>query len=273
MDRTVMLNDVGEHDGATYAEPLGGLRVSWGSILAGALALTAVSLILWALAAAITLTATKATVSSLEGAFIALWICAMVTTLIGAFVGGWFAGYLPGNKNRFLAASHAILGWALAFVLTSAMGWGTIRSIAASATQASMTMASATVQAAGSTVGGVAGGPMMLDRTATNLLESLGYSPTQARSMVTDLKADVQKAIQSKTKPAVPSVQSVFGPVINWSAGLTWSWFGTWFVAGILSAMGGIAAAKQLNPRMAGRPTPAIREEPGGIERGAPVPT
>src|SRR4051794_30566507 len=85
--------------GRTYAEPLSGLRVSWGAILAGAVATLAVALILWALALAIVLTVTNADVGSVRASAIALWIAGIATTLIGAFVGGALAGYLPGNPR------------------------------------------------------------------------------------------------------------------------------------------------------------------------------
>ncbi len=48
MSRSILLRDVDEHTGTSYAEPLAGLRVSWGSILAGTLGLVAISTILWA---------------------------------------------------------------------------------------------------------------------------------------------------------------------------------------------------------------------------------
>jgi hypothetical protein len=60
---------------ATYAQPLSRLQVSWGSILAGALAMLAVSLILWALCLAVTLSATSASVGSVKGAITAGLVC------------------------------------------------------------------------------------------------------------------------------------------------------------------------------------------------------
>lgn len=250
MDRARIINEVDEHDGTTYAEPLAGLRVSWGAILAGALATVSVSLICWALAASITLSATDATASSVKGSVIALWICAMVTTLIGAVVGGWLAGYLPGNKNVFLGAAHGFLGWGLAFLLSSAIGFAAIGGMTTATTQATVTTAAATVQAAGSTVGGVAGGPMRLDKQATNLLESLGYTPAQASSMVSSAQAAIQKELgrQPGGPAAATDVRGALDKVINWIAGLTWSWFGTWFIAAILSVGAGSLAARQLRP-------------------------
>src|SRR5262245_19101116 len=122
--------------GGSYAQPLSGLRVSWGSILAGAVTMMAVSLILWALALAIVLTASHATFGSFKGGVMALWICAMVTTLIGGFVGGALAGYLPGNRSRIIAVLHGFLAWCVAFVIASAVEWGTLAQTTRSATNA-----------------------------------------------------------------------------------------------------------------------------------------
>jgi MFS family permease len=261
MNRSILLRDVDEHTGTNYAEPLAGLRVSWGSILAGTLGLIATSTILWALAAAITLTATNATVSSLTGTLIALWICAMVTTLVGALVGGWIAGYMPGNGNRFLGGIHGFLAWALAFIVVSTAGFGVAGSITRTATNAAVSTASATVQMAGSAVGGAAGGQMKLDTAAVNLLESLGYPPREANSSIATAKADIQRVLRRgvSTGGATGTVRSLANGLVDWTAGLTWSWFGTWFLAGILSVAGGIAASRQVYRRVP--PERAVREE------------
>lgn len=110
----------GEAFGRTYAEPLSGLRISWGSVLAGTVAMLAVSLILWALALALVSLATHPTGASMKGSVVALWICAIATTLIGAIVGGFLAGYLPGNALRGIGAAHAFIAWSVAFLLTFA---------------------------------------------------------------------------------------------------------------------------------------------------------
>lgn len=213
MDRMTLLNDVDEHDGATYAEPLAGLRVSWGSILAGALAFLAISLILLALAAAITLTATNATVPSMKGMLLALWICGMATTLVGAFAGGLLAGYLPGNKSRALGAIHGFLAWAVAFVVMTLSGGGLVRGLS-QATQAT------TDAAAADSMNGMNG---MSDGMPTGAM----------------LKS-----------------------MIDWMAGLTWAWFGTWLVAAVLAVIGGVVAVRQLRPRMRYAGTGAIMGEP-----------
>jgi hypothetical protein len=256
MNQTLRMDEVDEDEllARTYAEPLAGLRVSWGSILAGALGIVAVSLILWALAAAITLTATSASVGSVVRSMIALGICAIVTTLIGSLVGGWLAGYLPGNRSALIGGLHGVLACALAFVLTSAAAFGVAGGIARTTTEVTTSAATATAQAAGATVGGIAGGEMALDRKAQNLLESLGYSPSESASMVREGKESIQRQLRGGGgAPAMPSARGAIGSVIDCAAGLTWSWFGTWLVSGALALVGGIIGAKRLRRRIAPR--------------------
>lgn len=115
--------------GHTYAEPLWGLRVSWGSVLAGAVATIAVALILWSLAFAIVTLGANATEASMRVSAAALWICAMAATLIGALVGGYLAGYLPGNARPAIAA-HGFLAWCVAFLMSFLFGLAILRSTA-----------------------------------------------------------------------------------------------------------------------------------------------
>ena len=249
MDSTATMSDVSNYEGRTYAEPLAGLRVSWGSILAGTLALLATATILWALAVAIILTATNATASSIAGSLVALWITAMVTTLVGGFVGGWIAGYLTGNKSMFLGALHGFLAWALAFLVMTTVYFGTIGSAARVVTEVGATAASATVQAAGSAAGGVVGVESGLDQQAMNVLESLGYSRAESTAIVADAKTQIQRTLHGDTRTTTPSAAAVFGPVIDWGAGLAWSWWGTWLATSLLSVFGGVLAAKALGRR------------------------
>jgi hypothetical protein len=110
--------------------------VSWGSVLAGAVATLAVSLILWALALGIVALATHPAAGSLRGSAIALWVCAMGTTLIGAIVGGWLAGYLTGSPHSGIGAVHGFLAWAVALIITFAFQFAMIRGAAMAATSA-----------------------------------------------------------------------------------------------------------------------------------------
>src|SRR5581483_2164472 len=116
--------------GHTYAEPLWSLRVSWGSVLAGAVATVAVALILWSLAFAIVALGATPTEASMRGSATALWICAMVATIIGAFVGGYLSGYLPGSTRPAIFSAHGFLSWCVAFLVSFLLAVTLVRSAA-----------------------------------------------------------------------------------------------------------------------------------------------
>jgi hypothetical protein len=240
--------DIVEHEGTTYAEPLSGLRVSWGSILAGTLGIVAVSLILFALSSAVTLSCTHASMDSMKGTFIALFVCAIATTLIGSVVGGWFAGYLPGNRRRFVAGSHAFLAWALAFVLATAWGMGTLRGLAQTSTQIATTAAGAAAQTVGATASGIAGSPMTMDQKVVGILESLGYPHSEAVTMVEQGKSEIQSQLRSGPTigPSKAGMANAADDALGAAAGMSWAWFGTWFISGLLAIAGGLAAASRL---------------------------
>jgi hypothetical protein len=235
---------------ATYAQPLSRLQVSWGSILAGAVALGAVSLIVWALALAIIVTSMSASVNALKGAIIAGWVCAIATTLIGAFVGGMVAGYLPGNPRRLVTVTHGFLAWAVAFlvsaVLHGAMIEGVVRGTAATAAAT----ATAAVQTAGSAVGGAAGSPATLDQKATGLLEALGYPPAEAAGMVASARGNVQQILRGEgpasqqvkqgAAQAGERVRGALDTLLGYFALYAWLWWGTWVVACGLSMLGAL---------------------------------
>jgi hypothetical protein len=233
---------------ATYAQPLSRLQVSWGSVLAGALAFTAVSFIVWALCLAIILSATTATVSAAKAAVIAGWVTAIITTLLGAFVGGMVAGYLPGNPRRAVALLHGFLAWCVAFVV-SVMIHGTVISGATRAvTQAVTATTSAAVQGAGAAVGGAAGAPAALDQRAASLLQSLGYTPAEANSMVSSARDSLQQIlrgqgpqaaqVQQGAQQAATQARGALDTLIHWAAAYTWLWWATWMVSGGLAAAG-----------------------------------
>jgi hypothetical protein len=203
-----VVRDTRESFGHTYAEPLSGLRVSWGSVLAGAVTTLAVSLILWALAVAIISLATHPDVGSLRGSAVALWVCAMGTTLIGAFVGGWFAGYLPGNPRSTIGAAHGFLAWAVALIITFAFQFTMVRGAAVAATNA--IAQSGMLQEA---PGGPGGAP--------------GANPGEP---------------SAAPPPSQQQMTNVGHEAINTMVGLSWSWFGTWAVALILAVGAGAAA-------------------------------
>ena len=74
-----------------------------------------------------------------------------------------------------------------------------------------------------------------------------------------------QTAIQRSLRGGAPAAttataRGVANTAINWSAGLMWSWFGTWLVAAILAVLGGVISVGQLRPRVRARPieTPSV---------------
>jgi hypothetical protein len=230
-----------ESIGHTYAEPLSGLRVSWGAILAGTVALFAVSLILWALALAIVALVAHPAAGSLKGSAIALWICGMVTTLVGAFVGGYVAGYVPGNAGRGIARAHGFLAWGLALVVSFAFQLVVLRG--AVVTAASALADAAAVESTGAGTGfGEGMSPMPGEPGAQPSMRGPMIAPAPSR-------ADIVYA----------------GKVaLDYIRGAGWSWFGTWFLAGLSALAGASLAARRLaGPRepLEARETPP-REAP-----------
>ena len=233
---------------ATYAQPLSRLQVSWGSILAGVAAFVGVSLILWSLCLAIIVSATSATFAALKGALIAGFVTAIVTTLIGAFVGGAVAGYLPGNPRRLVAVAHGFLAWAVAFTLSALLHLAILGGVTRTAAQAVTATTSAAVQSAGAAVGGAAGSPVGLDQKAIGVLETLGYPPAEAASMVASARSDVQQVlrgqgpkaqqVQTGAQQVVSQARGALDTMIRWMAGYLWLWWATWVVSGLLAMAG-----------------------------------
>lgn len=230
---------------ATYAQPLSRLQVSWGAILAGALTFLAVSFIVFGLAFSIILTATSASAGSMKGALIAAFVCSLVTTLIGAFAGGAVAGYLPGNPRRIITIAHGFLAWALAFLVSTAIQIAIVGGITRTATSAVASTAGAAVQASGAAVGAAAGGQTPIDQRAVSVLQSLGYSATEARQMVESARTDAQRVIRGNAPEAraqaaetQEQVRGALDKVISSLAVYTWLWWGTWMLAGVLAMAG-----------------------------------
>lgn len=241
---------------ATYAQPLSRLQVSWGSILAGAVSLLAVSLIVWALCLAIIFSATHATVASAKGALVAAFVTSIVTTLIGAFVGGAVAGYLPGNPRRLISVAHGFLAWAVAFVLSALLQFSILSGATRTVTAALATTTGAAVQSAGAAVGGAAsGGATGLQQKAVGLLEELGYSPAEAGSMVSSARSDLQQIlrgegpkaqqVQTGAQQAAAQARGALDTVLDWVAAYFWAWWGTWIVSAFLAMAGATVVVKR----------------------------
>lgn len=254
---------------ATYAQPLSRLQVSWGSVLAGALAFLAVSFLVWAFALAIILSATTATVTAVKAAVIAGWVTAVITTLLGAFVGGMVAGYLPGNPRRAIVVLHGFLAWCVAFLISVAIHGSIISGAARTVTQAAAATTSAAVQSAGAAVGGAAGAPGALDQRAMSLLQDLGYTPAEAAAMVTSARGNLQQIlrgegpqaaqVQQGAERAAVQARGALETLFRWTATYTWLWFGTWLIAGGL-ALAGASSVLARTRRV------AQRERDSGLE-------
>jgi hypothetical protein len=256
--------------GPTYAEPLSGLCISWGAVLAGTVAMLATALLLWALALAIVALATHPSAASFKASFIALWICAIGTTLVGALVGGWVAGALPGNPRKRIGMAHGFVSWGLALILSFVFGVFVLGGTLRTATTAGVTTASAAVEATGAAAGGAVGANSPLSRRARQTLVSLGYTREQARRIVTEAKGKGAAITQGTTGTGVGAgiesgLSAVGRTVIDFVIALGWTWFGTWFVSLWLALAGGAAGATRLT-RVAG---PGERREV--IERERPM--
>jgi hypothetical protein len=196
----------------TYAEPLSGLRVSWGSVLAGSVTLLAVSAMVLALALGIVSILSHPTLPSLKGSAIALWVCGMAATILGAFAGGWLAGYLPGSTRPGLGVVHGFLSWALALVVSLGFQLFILRATLVAATNTAIEAGVALEAARGAPDDGAP--------------DSAGPAP--------------------RTEASRGDSYATGRTALNYVAGFGWSWFGTWFVAGVLAMAGASAGVRRL---------------------------
>jgi hypothetical protein len=213
--------------------------------------------------------ATSASFGAAKGALIAAFVTWIITTLAGAFVGGMIAGYLPGNPRRVISVAHGFLAWSLAFVFSGILNMAMLGGATRMVTQALTTTTSAVVQSAGAAVGGAAGAQAGLDQKAISVLESLGYSPAEARSMVGSARDSVQQVLrgqgpeaaqlQAGAQKAATQARGALDTMIAWTAGYVWLWWATWVIAGLL-AMAGAASVLTRTRRV------AERERVGGSE-------
>ncbi len=271
--------------GRVYAEPLAGLRVSWGAILAGAATTAAVAVLLWAIAFAIVMTVTHVSFGSLHGATMALWICAIAATLVGAFFGGAIAGYMPGNANRRIALGHGFLGWCLAFLVTTAVGSTMMAGIGTAVTETAATTAAGVIQGTGAAVGGAVGatspqagqmgptGPAGLtpvEQREMGVLVTAGYTPEQARQMMMEQRSAATRITQGGARHENPgmaaegALKSASDSLLGMLEAVGWTWSGTW-TAALIAALAGAALGGQALRRRAGV-EPAPIEGPVGGE-------
>jgi hypothetical protein len=191
--------------------------VSWNAIVAGAIAMLATALLLFALGIGFVAAVTGPGVASLQHATVGLWVWGMVAIVIGAVVGGAVTGVLRGRADEvYMGATHGLLAWGLAFVLAFGFQLLAMRDLARAAT------------APLHEVGTVAAAPIV----SPNVLR-----PGQPFSTVFDRSRDALRS----------------------AAGIGWSSFFVWIVAGLI--MGG--GAEVFGRGLAGGPrllTPAKRE-------------
>jgi hypothetical protein len=211
--------------GHTYAEPLSGLRVSWGAVLAGTVALFAVALILWALSLAIVSLVTHPVGGSLKGSAIALWICAMLATLVGALAGGYVAGYLPGNARPGIGLAHGFLAWGLALIVSFAFELVLLRGALVTAATA-LADAAAAVESSGAGMGG----------GMSEMPGEPGAPPSMRGGPM----------IAPAPPPSRADIQYAGRVVLDYVRGAGWTWFGTWFLAGLFALGGASLAVRRL---------------------------
>jgi hypothetical protein len=172
------------------------------------------------------------------------------------------AGYLPGNPRRIVSMAHAFVAWAVAFVLSAFLHVAVLGSAVRTTAEVVASTTSAAVQSAGAAVGGAAGataGPAGLEQKATGLLEMLGYSPAEARTMVAGARDDVQQIlrgqgpkaqqVQTSAQQVAMQARGALDTMLSWLAGYVWLWWATWTLAGVL-AMAGAAAVVERTRRI-----------------------
>jgi hypothetical protein len=217
---------------ATSSWAVGGSRVSWGAVLAGTVTMLAVTALLTALSIAVISLAMHPSAGSLRGSGLAFWICAVVSTLIGAFLGGTVAGKAPRMATRRLAMAHGFVAWGLALIASLVFQLWTMRGTVDAVTDA------------------VAGG-MLAEQSGE-------MSSNQAPGDLPGMEGPRAEAMRGATI------------AIDTLRGAAWSWFGTWFLAGILAvAAAGLAGRRRVSgePREA---EPELRPAPRPL---TPAPT
>jgi hypothetical protein len=78
--------------------------------------------------------------------------------------------------------------------------------------------------------------------------------------MIEQGKTEIQRELHGN-KPSMANARGALGTVIDWAAGLTWSWFGTWIVSAVLAIVGGIVGSKRFR-----RPFIERRGQPLALE-------
>lgn len=114
--RTVMPRPTAQREHAAFADyhPVGLARITWGSVIAGAVAAIGAQVLFATLGLAIGLSVP----GTAEGIGIFAGIWWLVTGLISLFIGGWVAGRFSGVANEMDTSIHGVMTWALATMLS-----------------------------------------------------------------------------------------------------------------------------------------------------------
>ena len=223
MQEVIVVGDPREPLGRPYGEPLAGLRVSWGAALAGAFVMLAVSVVLWALALGLIALVARPEAASLKGSLIALWVCAMAATLVGAFVGGIVAGYLPGSPRRAIGMAHGFLAWAVALVISLGFQLVVLRGLVDTTT-------------------GLVVDAVTAESTAA--AESALPAPPSLRNTAPGQYPTMQPGRRGPNPDQAAYAARV---ALDYVTGAGWSWFGTWFLAGLLAIAGALLGVGRLD--------------------------
>ena len=221
---------------STWSTPL----ASWASIVAGTVALLAVSLLLTVLSLAIIAIVVHPTLTSLKGGAIAIWICAIVSTLIGAAVGGSVAGRAAWRTVSGSGAMHGFLAWALALVITFGFQAFAFRGMLTAAINTAVESSAVSFERSSATSDAA---------TPGNAIGSL--RPVQSTGDVTDPTGPSTGTGGGPTTggPMGPGGRSEAAAVgrtaLHYVAGYGWSWFGTWFFAGIIATAAAAAVGRR----------------------------
>jgi hypothetical protein len=96
-------------------------RMSWGSVLAGVVAVLSVQILLSILGLAIGATALNPAQDSAKGIGLGAAIWIGISALIALFVGGWVAARLAGVPDRGDGSLHGFITWGLATLVAAVM--------------------------------------------------------------------------------------------------------------------------------------------------------
>lgn len=100
-------------------------RISWGSILGGAMVALAIFYLLNLLGAAIGISVTGTRAEDRLGIGALIWTT--LTTLVALFLGGWVASQLAAGENKVEAGIYGVILWGTVFTLLLALMMGGVR--------------------------------------------------------------------------------------------------------------------------------------------------